>query len=127
MQAEKMGERQVFILAGIGLIIAQLILAYLGLGGRSLVKSFCWFLKNRYKLSLYLCIVSVLVCRALYGQITYNSWYIQLCNPVLPVVIAGSAWLTKINFSHCRKTAANILLPVVQPVPAYASNDTSLL
>ena len=126
MQAEKMGERQVFIVAGIGLIIAQLILTYLGLGGRSLVKSFCWFLKNRYKLSLYLCIVSVLVCRALYGQVTDNNWYIQLCNPVLLVLIAGSAWLTRINFSGSRRTAANISLPVEQHVPAYASKYTSL-
>lgn len=89
MQAGKIGDRQVLIIFGIGLVIAQLIFSYLGLGGRSLFKSFCWFLKNRYKLSSYLCFISVLVCSGLYGQITEKKWYVQSGNFLLLFLLHG--------------------------------------
>lgn len=91
MQAENTGNRQVLI-AGIGFIILQLMLNYLGLSGRSLVKSFCWFLKNRYKLSLYLCIISVIISRRLFGQLADNHPSALLYNFLLISFAIVFAW-----------------------------------
>lgn len=99
MQAGKMGGRQLLLIAGMGLIIAQLILSYLGLGGRSLIKSFFWVVKNRYKLSLYLCIISVLVCRQLYGQVTDQNWYTPFFYPVLLALVTLYAWFGRAGFA----------------------------
>ncbi len=126
MQAAKMGERQVFIVAGFGLIIAQLIMAYLGLGGRSLAKSFFWFLKNRYKISLYLCIFSVLICRELFGDVTHNNWYLQLYYPILFFSMASHTWLSEKTFAACSRLNANFFLPCEQNIDSYACRYTEL-
>ncbi len=101
MYTIKMGDRQTLVIAGIGLLIAQLILCYLGLGSRTVVKSFFWFLKNRYKLNVYLCIISVLITREIYGSVIDVNRQRPSWKLLLFPFMENFEWLIKSNIPSC--------------------------
>lgn len=99
-EAKKIGSRQGRISAGIGILIAQLIITLFLGTNEGFVEGFFWFVRFGYSLNIAVGILFMLACGHFYGQlagklILINKWdYISTGDIIGIALVVTAAFLT---------------------------------
>jgi hypothetical protein len=97
-EAKKIGSRQGLIFAGLGVLIAQLIMTAMISSDQSFFKAFFWFTKVSYKLNIFIGIIILLLCGHFYGQLAGKAILIKGRNFILVGFLCGMAVLLTTAF-----------------------------
>ncbi len=97
-EAKKIGSRLGLICAGLGVLIAHLIMTAMISSDQNLFKAFFWFAKVDYKLNLIIGIVILIACGHFYGQMAGKAILIKKQNYILVGFLCGMAVLLTTAF-----------------------------
>ena len=98
VEAKKIGSRQGLICAGLGVLIAQLIMTGMILSDQNFFKAFFWFTRVNYKLNLFIGVIILLLCGHFYGQLAGKAILIKRRNFILVGFLCGMAVLLSTAF-----------------------------
>lgn len=95
-EARRTGSRQGLITAGLGLLIAQMIMMGMFSIDQGLTDSFLWFVDIDYKLNVVIGAIILLACGHFYGQLAGKLIVINNRNYILTGIVTGivSLWTT---------------------------------
>jgi hypothetical protein len=96
--AKIIGSRQGLICAGLGVLIAQLIMTAMISLDQNLFKAFFWFTRINYKLNLFIGVIVLLLCGHFYGQLAGKEILIKKRNFILVGCFCGMAILLTTAF-----------------------------
>ena len=97
-EAKKIGSQQGLICAGLGIVIAQLIMTAMISSDQNFLKAFLWFTRVNYKLNLFIGVVILLLCGHFYGQFAGKAILIKRQNYILVGFLIGMAVLLTTAF-----------------------------
>lgn len=97
-EAKKIGSQQGLICAGLGVLIAQLIMTAMISSDQNLLKAFFWFTRVNYKLNLFIGSVILFACGHFYGQFAGKAILIKRQNYILVGFLSGVAVLLTTAF-----------------------------
>lgn len=96
--AKKIGSRQGLICAGLGVLIAQIIMTAMMSSDQNLSKAFFWFTRVDYKLNLLIGAVILFICGHFYGQFAGKAILFKRHNYIIVGFLSGMAVLLTTAF-----------------------------
>lgn len=97
-EAKRIGSRQGLISVGLGLLIAQLIMALMISTDEGFIKAFFWFTDIDYWINIVIGIVIMVACGHFYGQLAGKLILIKKWNYVLTGFLIGLAVILTTTF-----------------------------
>jgi hypothetical protein len=98
IEAKKIGSRQGLISVGLGLLIAQLIMAYMVSKDQGFIKAFFWFTEIDFKLNILVGVFIMIVSGHFYGQLAGKLILIRKWNYIMTGFLISLAVILTATF-----------------------------